>query len=253
MFYTIRSDIQRAVLSRGFRIGALALAVVIILACTENLYKMFANGPQLPPGYHVGIITNALSSDMVTFATPIICALPFTPAFVDDMQSGFIKQFLPRCGINAYILGKLIACAISGGLVLFSGILLAYVLSTLGLTVLEDPFDGGIIATYSGIILAKAALYLCSGMLWSLVGFTLASITKSRYMAYAAPFVFYYILIILHERYFAAWYYLYPKEWLNPSHVWMLGNWGLILLQSAFMLGFGIIFAIFAKRKLGNG
>ncbi|EFH80335.1 conserved hypothetical protein [Ktedonobacter racemifer DSM 44963] len=253
MLSTLRSDIQRAVLSRGFLAGAFGMAIVIVLASTESLYTTFENAPQLPPGYHVELIRNALSSDMVMFAVPILCALPFTPVFVDDIQSGFIKQFLPRCGVNAYILGKLLACAISGGLVLLIGILLAYVLSTLGLTLLEDPFDGGIIATYSAIVLEKAALFLCSGMLWSLVGFTLASMTKSRYMAYAAPFVLYYILIIVHERYFGAWYYLYPREWLNPSHFWILGDWGPVLLQSVFMIGFSILFAIFAKRKLSNG
>ena len=253
MLLPIRFDIQRAILSRRFLIGAFGMALVIVLACAENLYTTLGNGPQLPPGYHVEIIMEASSSDMVMFAMPILCTLPFTSVFVDDIQSGFIKQFLPRSGVKAYILGKLLACAISGGLVLFSGICLAYLLLMLGLMPLESPFDGGVLLSYSSDLLEKAALFLCSGMLWSLVGFTLAGITKSRYVAYAAPFIFFYILIILYERYFGAWYYLSPGEWLNPSHVWLLGNWGPVVLQSALMIGLSSLFAIFAKRKLGNG
>jgi uncharacterized membrane protein len=253
MLDTIRSDIQRAVLSRGFLAGVLGMVVVIALSSVESLLTAFANSPQLPTGYHIQIVMSGLLSDTVVLAVPILCALPFTPAFVDDIQSGFIKQFLPRTGINAYIRGKLLACAISGGLVLFIGVLLAYIASTIVLTPMEATFDGEVIAASFAPLLEKAALFFCSGMFWSLVGFTLASVTKSRYMAYAAPFIVYYILIIVYERYFNAFYYLYPKEWLNPSHFWVLGNWGLALLLSGLTIGISMVFTIFAKGKLSNG
>jgi hypothetical protein len=253
MLYTLRSDIQRAVVSRGFLVGVLGMVVVIALSSGESLFGAFANSPQLPVGYHIQIVLSGLLSDTVVLAVPILCALPFTPAFVDDMQSGFIKQFLPRTGINAYIRGKLIACAISGGLVLFIGVLLASLVSTIVLTPMEATFDGEGLAASFAPLLEKAALFFCSGMFWALVGFTVASVTKSRYMAYAAPFIVYYILIIVYERYFNAFYYLYPKEWLNPSHFWVLGNWGLVLFLSGLTIGMSMLFTIFAKGKLGNG
>jgi hypothetical protein len=146
MIYTMRSDIRRAILSKGFLAGVIGIVAVIALTSVTGILKTFANSPLLPSGYHALIVVNALPSDPVVLAMPIICTLPFTPAFVDDMQSGFIKQFLPRTGINAYIWGKLAACAIAGGFVLFSGIVLTYVLSTLVFMPLETTFtEGGVV------------------------------------------------------------------------------------------------------------
>ncbi|HEY4032899.1 MAG TPA: hypothetical protein VGL94_02930 [Ktedonobacteraceae bacterium] len=254
MIYTMRSDIRRAILSKGFLAGVIGIVAVIALTSVTGILKTFANSPLLPSSYHALIVVNALPSDPVVLAMPIICTLPFTPAFVDDMQSGFIKQFLPRTGINAYIWGKLAACAIAGGFVLFSGIVLTYVLSTLVFMPLETTFtEGGVVGTSFMLLLGKAAVFFFSGMFWSLVGLTVAGVTQSKYMAYASPFIFYYILIILYERYFGTFYYLYPKEWLNPSQIWGQGNWGLILFLTLLTLAISVVFTIFARRKLGNG
>ena len=254
MIYTIRSDIRRAVLSKGFLAGVLGMVVVIAFSAAQDILTTFANSPHLPNGYHAQIVLDALLSDSVALAVPILCAFPFTPAFVDDMQSGFIKQFLPRSGINAYIWGKLVACAISGGLVLSLGILLAYFLSTLVFTPMETPLNAGTIVGASFILLVeKAAVFFFSGVLWSLLGFTFASVTNNRYIAYASPFIFYYILIILYERYFHTLYYFYPKEWLNPSHPWILDTWGLLLFLSLGATIIGVIFTIFAGRKFHHG
>ncbi len=253
MFSIIGSDLRRALLSRGFLIGALAMVVVIACASVESLLKAFGHGFPLQAGYHAQLIMGALHSDTILLAVPILCTLPFTPVFVDDIQSGFIKQFLPRTGVNAYIRSKLIACALSGGLVLFIGVLLAYIVATLIFLPMEGTFSGATIFTPIARLLPMAGMFFCSGMLWSLVGFTLASVTKSRYMAYAAPFIFFYILIIIYERYFGTVYYLYPKEWLNPTHVWVLGIWGLILFLAVVVLGISMVFIVFARGKLSNG
>jgi hypothetical protein len=253
MISTLRSDIQRALLSREFLVGVIGMIVVMVFASVDSVLKALAYGPHVPDGFHAQIVLNGLLSDAVVFAAPIICALPFTSAFVDDIQSGFIKQFLPRSGINAYILGKVLACAISGGLVLFAGILLSYVISSVVFIPMETASSDGILGPSFTLLLGRAALFLLSGMFWSLLGFTIASTTKSRYMAYASPFILYYILIIMHERYFASFYYFYPKEWLNPTHGWVGGNWGLILMLSLCMIGFIAAFSTFARGKLRNG
>jgi hypothetical protein len=72
MLYTIRSDIQRALLSRGFLAGVLGMVAVIALSSVENLVTTFSNGPQLPDGYHAQIVLNALHSDTVVLAVPML-------------------------------------------------------------------------------------------------------------------------------------------------------------------------------------
>ena len=71
-------------------------------------------------------------------------------------------------------------------------------------------------------------------------------------MAYASPFVLYYVLIILYERYFDTLYVLYPKEWTSPSPTWMWGNLGVVLLLLELIIIMSMIFSAAAKRRLSQ-
>ena len=251
--YTITSDIKRALLGKGFVVGMAAMVLVIALSSMESIIEAARSTGPLQNGYHAQLVITALSSDWVTMALPIVCALPFTSAFVDDIKSGFIKQYLHRSGKGSYIKAKLIACGLSGGLVLFFGIVVTYALTTLIFTPMELALvEGEMALPYFAQVLMIAATLFLSGAFWSLVGFTLASLTMSKYMAYASPFIIYYVLIILHERYFENLYVLYPKEWLFPSDAWVMGSFGVILLLIELTAIISLAFAVAAKRRLTN-
>lgn len=252
--YTASSDIKRALVGPGFIIGAVGMALAIALASLQSVFTAAQNGgAALQSGFHAQIVLDALKSDWVTLALPILCALPYTSSFVDDMKSGYIKQYLHRAGVGPYIRGKLIACALSGGLALMAGVVLAYGVSSLVFTPMELAMGPSQVAQpYFAELLMKAAVLFFSGAFWSLTGFAFAALTMSRYMAYASPFILYYVLIILHERYFQGLYVLYPKEWLDPSGLWVLGSLGVMLLLLEFMAVAGLAFAFTAKRRLGN-
>ena len=247
---TISSDIKRALSGKGFLTGVAGMMLVIALPSLEGIITVAQNGEALQNGYHAQLIMEALASDWVTLALPIFCALPYTSAFVDDIKSGFIKQYLPRSGIKPYIKGKLIACGLSGGLTLFTGIILAYGLSTLVFTPMELALTPEETAQpYFAQLLMTAATLFFSGVFWSLAGFMFAALTMNRYMAYASPFILYYVLIILNERYFNDLYVLYPKEWLFPSDTWVMGGFGLILLLAELSAVACVGFTLVAKRR----
>lgn len=248
---TIISDIKRAMTSNGFLIGILGVVVVIMLSSIETIIMTVRIGEAFPFGQHAKFITDALKSDWITLTIPILCALPFTTAFVDDIKSGFIKQYLHRSGTSAYIKGKLIACGLSGGLILFFGILFTYGVFYLVFTPMELALSAEEIASpLFAEVLTKAATLFFPGAFLSLTGFVFSAITMNKYMSYASPFIIYYILIILNERYFENLYMLYPKEWLNPSSFWVMGDFGVILLLCALMSILCLGFAIIAKRRL---
>lgn len=249
-FITI-SDIRRAVTGRGFIVTVIGTVLVIFLSSLESIIGIVQNGDSLQNGYHAQFIFDALISDAMTLALPILCALPFTTAFVDDIKSGYIKAHLHRCGVNQYIMSKFIACALSGGLVLLLGILMSYGISTLVFRPMELALAAGeYVQPYFAQLIIKAATLFFSGAFWSLVGFTFAAATMSKYMAYASPFILYYVLIILHERYFESLYVLYPKEWLSPSDSWVLGGFGVIILLLILSTVMCLCFTIIAKRRL---
>ncbi len=248
--YSVSSDIRRALSARGFLFGTVGMVLMIAIS---SITAIAAIQGVLPNGFHAELILSALTSDDVTLVLPILCTLPFAAAFVDDIKSGFIKQYLPRSGVSAYIKGKILASGLSGGLVLVAGLFIAYGISVLVFTPMEAALGPDETAQpYFAEILTKALTLFLSGAFWSLTGFTIASVTMSRYMAYASPFVLYYVLIIMHERYFADFYVLYPKEWLAMSEPWVLQNLGVwiqLLILSAVI---SLLFGMTAKRRLGN-
>ena len=49
-------------------------------------------------GMHFTVLQKALQSEAVYLMMPVICSLPFSAAFLEDISCGFIKSYLPRAG-----------------------------------------------------------------------------------------------------------------------------------------------------------
>lgn len=197
MKHYLTSPLSQAIFSRGFIISAAGTALILLLSSVQGILAGFRADGLLACGYHSDLVMSALSSDAMALALPILAALPYTASFVDDVKSGFIKEYLPRTTVPRYIAGKAVGCAVSGRLTLALGIFIAY-------------------------------------------GF--AALTDSKYMAYASPFVLFYLLIILYERYFDKLFVLYPREWLNPSPRWVFGKIGVAVLLTEFSLLMALAF-----------
>lgn len=250
---TIAANIKQAVFSRSFLTGLIGVVLVILLSTIQDILTAFRVETLLPYGFHDGLIAQGVTSEAMALTLPILCTLPYTASFVDDMKSGFIKAYLPRTTVSRYITGKSIACAVSGGLVLSLGILATYFLATLVFSPMEAALAKGAEApSYFGELIATTLMFFCSGAFWAMVGQISAALTNSKYMAYASPFVLYYLLIILYERYFNGLYILYPREWLNPSEAWAFGKYGVALLLMEFTVLLTLGFAAIAKRRIAT-
>ncbi len=174
-------------------------------------------------GFLIGLVANfiilfktGVTSDLFKVSVPVICTLPYTTAWLSDYQTGFIKFYLNRTSVSAYSWGKILSCGISGGLVVTIPVFI-YQLSS-GSETIQYP-----------------VIFLV-GMLWSTLAATLAAISNSRYIAYGSSFVICYLLVILKERYFDELYCLYPFEWINPTHTWILEESGIMLLLTGFII-----------------
>ena len=251
MSHTLTASLKQALLSLGFLIAFTGVVVVLLLAAFEDMLSGFRSAELLSPGFHSDLIMNALSSEAMALTLPILAALPYTASFIDDVKSGFIKEYLPRTTVSRYIAGKAMACAVSGGLVLALGIFIAYGFAALLFLPMEafPPTDAEV-PNYFGNLMETALMFFASGAFWSLVGLTFAALINSKYMAYASPFVLFYVLIILYERYFDRLFVLYPREWLNPSSRWMFGKIGVAVLLIEFSVLMALAFTFAAKRRL---
>ena len=243
----VKAEIKRAVCSFPFLIGVGLMAAVCLLSSLDGIGAALKQAA--PYGNHHQVFLNAVtSSAMVQFAVPILCVLPATTAFLDDISSGFVKSYLPRIGKYAYIKGKVIACAVSGGGTLVLGALISWLATTLLLFPTEVVLKANEVPPYYvHKLLTVFSLLFLNGAFWALLGMVLASVTASRYMAYAAPFVTYYLLVILHERFFPRLVSIYPKAWLVSETGLQLP---LLLLELMVLLC--IAFSAYAERRLSN-
>ncbi|MBQ9934766.1 MAG: hypothetical protein IJO70_02870 [Lachnospiraceae bacterium] len=194
---TFEMDLKRALFSKGFLIGL----IIEILILDKS----------------------GFASDFYLLCMPVVVAFPYATAWLNDYHSGYIKLYLYRTGVKAYIVGKFIVAALSGGILLTLSILVAQWIK-------GEEMVSSFIPVFA------------SGCLWAAVATTLSAITSSRYVAYGSGFVIYYLLIILYERYFTWLYCLYPEEWIKPQHTWVFDEYGVMILLLGIVL---VLFAIF--------
>lgn len=203
---SFETDVKRAFCSVNF-VAGLIIECLILFRC----------GPE---------------SELFRMSVPVLASIPYSTAFLSDYQSGFIKEYLPRCGKTPYILGKFLSCGVSGGA------LLAMACFIYAQTAKEEA------------AVMKLCLVFLSGMLWAVISATLAAAANSVYVAYGGAFVLFYVLIILYERYFQALYCLYPVEWYAPKHTWVFGDTGIILMLTGAIWIIGIIYYEILRRCL---
>ena len=103
---TVASNLRQAVGSWGFLLSLAGAALIPLLSSVQGILAGFRSAELLSPGYHSDLIMGALSSDAMARALPILAALPYTASFIDDVKSGFIKEYLPRITEPFYMVDK---------------------------------------------------------------------------------------------------------------------------------------------------
>lgn len=202
-------DIRRAVGSIGF----VAVVIVEFLICVYSGY----------------------GTETFYMSVPVAAAIPYSTAWIVDYQSGFIKQYIGRTTRMAYIMGKFLACGVSGG----GAILMGAWLSSFFIKESKQ-------VEYQYLPIFAA------GFVFAVLAQLIATVSMSRYIAYGGGFVICYALVIVYERYARNLYMLCPYEWSNPQKEWMFGETGLVM----FLIGISLVllegFALAVGRKLND-
>lgn len=188
----------------------------------------------LEQGSFLKFYQTGLNSQIVLFLVPIAASLSAGAAYVRESSCGFLKLYISRISRMDYIKRKTIQIYAGGFLPFFlSGILglllcflFLYPLELQGsvpwksvgetvLLLLRISFTGGIVAEFAGIF---------------------GAVFQNYYMAYGLPFVSYYLLIILKDRYLPKMYAMYPKEWMACEQNWGTDKGGIWIFFLAFSL-----------------
>ena len=246
----IFGDIKRAVFGRSFLIAFLGMILSLMIGAFSDAHSVFRMEDVLVMyGYHRELLLKTLSSDIILFAVPILAAIPYTTAFTDDVKSGYLKPYLTRTSVSRYILGKGIGSAVSGGLALIFGIVTALGIFFLVFSPFEVYGEYAVKSLLPDIVL-RLFLFFFAGALWASVGLLASSLTQNVYLAYAAPFIFYYVLIILQERYFRTTFMPNPKNYLTMQGAWPLEGKSAALTLLMLVLILQLVFYMTAQTEL---
>lgn len=222
--------------------------VVILINCIEPLLRVFQENA-LFEDFHIGLLTVSFSSDTLSFFLPILASLPFSGCFVDDTKSKYARFVLIRSNYCGYLFSRIFTGFLVGGLAILAGALITCGITSVVLIPMERTIDGQETASINGLVKICVLLFINGGF-WSVVGMVMSTVMESKYIAYASPFVVYYLLVMLCERYFPRAYLIYPREWLNPSNKWPLGVWGVAIFLLELTTLLGLIFYRRGKRRL---
>lgn len=242
-------------ISSGFRQAAniwmflvpLLTAGVMILNFMNPLIRAYREN-SIIAGLHLNLLMQSFQSDAIRSFLPILAALPFGGCFVDDLKSKFARFFLIRSSYGTYIISRIIVGFLAGGLAILSGALIAWGATAAVLIPIEREIEGMEPASIDGLIEICFLLFVNGGF-WSVVGMAMSTLMESKYISYATPFVLYYLLVILYERYFSDLFIIYPKTWTDPT-LWPFGCWGAAIFLLEMTIIFAFLFAYRAGRRL---
>lgn len=173
------------------------------------------------------VFQTILYSDLFTAAIALVCPLSYAAAFLEEQQSRFLLYNISRCSYTKYFSAKLITVALSGGLSVGSGILLAFGYSMLASGSAKAP---GMLQMLFSFLLS----FGLAGCMFAVTGGVFAALLKNKYMAYAVPFILYYIFTAFQRRYYKSLYYLSPQEWMTGMNLpGKIGIWILIVVLAA--------------------
>lgn len=235
-------------MSTRFRLGVLYIPLLVAVSSFDILISIAHTSTIYPFGFHRTFLFQALDSDLFAPFLPIIAVLPMAASYVEDLKSNFVRYSIFRGSNSEYLVSKSISCFLLGGLVIILGVLLSFGICYLVFFPMErSPRAGETLPVGLGVRCMQ--LFLAGG-LWATVGLAMSTIMESKYIAYVSPFIFYYLLVIVYERYFPNAHLLYPRLWVNPEAPYPFGWIGAAVWMLELSILGMLLFLFRGKRRL---
>ncbi len=172
----------------------------------------------LAAGSFIRYFQSALASKGMLFLIPIVSVLPAGASYVRDSSGGFLKLYAVRISRVEYIQRKTFLIYAGGFLPFFLAGILAFFAGFLFLFPLERKGEVELALVFDSLGMLLRICFV--GGIFAEISGVFAAVFKNYYMAYGLPFVCYYLLIILKDRYLPDFYAMYPGEWILAEQYW---------------------------------
>lgn len=204
--------------------------------------------PPLATGSFLQYCKTAFDSRGVLFLIPVISPLLAGASYVRESSGGFLKFYITRTGRMEYIRRKTFFIYVGGFLPFFLAGILLILFCFLAFYPLE--LKGEIEKeTVSETFFLLLRICLTGGIMAEVSG-VFAAVFQNCYMAYGLPFVCYYFLIILKDRYLPKLYAMYPKEWISPERYWGTDGVGIWIFFLLFSVAVCLLHGLLLHHRL---
>ena len=224
----ILSDLRRALTGRWFLLALAATTIALYLSAGTQTYNFLLSLQELAEGGYdpeeffaldaASLLTGAMRGDFGLLTLPALSALPYGAQALTELRNGALRPALFRSGRRSWLMGKLLACVLSG--IILQGLATLLLLGVLhGMTrsiggVALPPGDMEAVWT----MLLKRML--CGG-LWAGIGSAIALLTETSSAASIAPLCLCYALMMVGTRFFPGLTAMNPMNWLS-GQLWPL-------------------------------
>ena len=196
------------------------------------------------------LLQGASQSELFLIAVSMTAAFSYASVFYEgESKNRFVLMSLSRTSYKAYIGTKVFVTAVSGGCCVICAFCLQTIFCIFAVFSTGEFFGEfmGYLGQHMLLSLVQwAGLTALSGAFWAVTGGISAVVMKSRYMAYMAPFILYYILSEFQSRYYPELYFLSPKEWVASKYLSVGVRYGILI--TALCVAGGIYAAVMRRR-----
>ena len=236
--------------------GILAIPAIVTVSELGQILRTLTEEGYTPLQGVLQAAANCFAGEAMLLLLPIVCTLAGSASYVEDTKNKYIRSLLMRMSKECYLWSRILACVLAGGAVVVVGMLLLIgVLACfpMFLVIPEMEVSSELLRESICSLISVFGLYFVAGALWAGQGMLIAMLTDSVLVAYLAPFITFYLLQILHERYLTKVKVLSPRQWLLPDASWPGGRLGSGLLMAELLLIIILCFVRIAKRRLQDG
>ena len=245
-----RAEVLRLIQSRRIWILGVILWLYLIAQGTD-IYREFGTDREIIRGIWQQTVIQILRKKETVVLAASVSGIVYAASCMEDFQSRFYKFYLARMDVGAYIRGK-----IFGNFIGVTGMILAAgILGILGIYLLYSPAETGTIEWKNELeawqtIVNMLFTYCMGCLVLSSMAMFFSVAAESVYLAYLIPFVAFFVIYIMNQRFLKEIYYLNPYHWFliedYLSHE-KLQMWGMLSLM---YLGWSGLFADQVVRRL---
>ena len=216
--HLFRTELKYDFRNIRFSLSVLALSVVLLIVAFPYRNHLIASGGSAEGTAWLCTFTYAITSEKSLLFFPLLAPIAVAADLQEELHSRYALFLVNRVGKRNYIWMKCLGAALTGGAAAVSATGIATVIFVIAcrdipnLNILQSMSDA------ARIVVSGFLRIFLNGALWSLCGALAAVLTRNKYLSCAVPFILYYVLTVFQERYYSAYFFLSPKQWVSPAY-----------------------------------